>query len=386
MRKSIFYTRIINYKKKPEFFKKLADLLQILKTMSDQGTKKRKAGKNKLRVTLFNLILFLLVAGLLVWALERYLHIGDEGFTNDAQVEAYINPVNTRVPGYIREIRFIEHQHVKKGDTLVVLDDRELLTQVGQAEAAYMNALAGLQVASSSVNTVANNVSVMQSNIAEAKARLWNAEQQLKRYESLLEGEAVTRQQYEQVKTEYEAQKARYESLVNQKQTSSFSVQEARTRTSVNRAEIKRSREALEMAKLNLSYAVITAPADGVVGRRTINEGQLLQAGQQVVSLVTDQRKWVVANFREKQMQAVKIRGPVELTVDAIGDRKYRGTITAISEATGAKLSALPVDNSTGNFVKVQQRIPVRIEFSENNKEADLDLLRAGMNVEVRLK
>ena len=354
--------------------------------MSDQETKKRKAGKNKLRVTLINLILFVLVAGLLIWALEKYLHVGDEGFTNDAQVEAYINPVNTRVSAYIKEIRFIEHQHVKKGDTLVILDNRELLTSVGQAEAAYLNAEAGLEVASSSVNTVANNVAVMQSNIAEAKARLWNAEQQLKRYESLLEGEAVTRQQYEQIKTEYEAQKARYESLVNQKQSSNFSVQEAKTRTGVNRAEIKRTKEALEMAKLNLSYAVITAPSDGVVGRRAVNEGQLLQAGQQVVALVTDQHKWVVANFREKQMKEVRIGGIVEMTVDAIGDLKYEGKITAISEATGAKLSALPVDNSTGNFVKVQQRIPVRIEFSEETKQADLDLLRAGMNVEVRLK
>lgn len=354
--------------------------------MSDQGTKKRKAGKNKLRVTLINITIFLLVAGLLVWALQKYLHIGDEGFSNDAQVEAYINPINTRVSAYIKEIRFIEHQHVRKGDTLVILDDRELLTQVGQAEAAYLNAEAGLEVVSSSVNTLSNNVSVIQSNIAEAKARLWNAEQQLKRYESLLAGEAVTRQQYEQIKTEYDAQKARYESLVNQKQSSNFSVQEAKTRTGVNLAEIKRAREALEMAKLNLSYTVITAPSDGVVGRRAVNEGQLLQAGQQVVTLITDQKKWVVANFREKQMKEVKIGGAVEIIVDAVADKRYEGRITAISEATGAKLSALPVDNSTGNFVKVQQRIPVRIEFSEETAQNDLDLLRAGMNVEVRLK
>lgn len=354
--------------------------------MSDQGTKKGRAGKNRLRVTIINITIFTLVAGLLVWALKKYLHIGDGSFTNDAQVEAFINPVNTRVPGYIKEIRFIEHQHVKKGDTLAILDNRELLTQVGQAEAAYLNALAGLEVTASSVNTASNNVSVMQSNIAEAKARLWNAEQQLKRFEILLKDEAVTRQQYEQVKTDYDAQLARYQSLVNQKQSSNFTVQEAKTRTNVNRAEIKRSSEALEMAKLNLSYSVITAPGDGVAGRRTVNEGQLLQAGQQIVALVTDQNKWVVANFREKQMQEVRIGSNVAITVDAIGKKSYKGVITAISEATGAKLSAMPVDNSTGNFVKVQQRIPVRIEFSKETTPEDLDLLRAGMNVEVRLK
>jgi membrane fusion protein (multidrug efflux system) len=354
--------------------------------MSEPKVKKRKAGKNNLRITLINLAIFLVVAFLVIWALKSYLHFGDESYTNDAQVEAYINPVNTRVSAYIKEIRFIEHQHVKKGDTLVILDNREILTQLGQAEAAYLNATAGLQVASSSVNTVSNNVAVMESNIAEAKARLWNAEQQYKRYASLLKDEAVTRQQYEQVKTEYEAQKAKYESLISQKQSSTLSVQEAKSKTGVNKAEIKRAKEALEMAKLNLSYTVITAPNDGVIGRRAINEGQLLQAGQQVATLITDDNKWVTANFREKQMKEIQVGEKVNVAVDALGGKEFEGVITAISEATGSKLSAIPVDNSTGNFVKVQQRIPVRIEFTKANKPENVKLLRAGMNVEIKLK
>jgi membrane fusion protein (multidrug efflux system) len=354
--------------------------------MSELKTKKSKAGKNNLRITLINLAIFIVVASLLIWALERYLHFGDDSYTNDAQIEAYINPVNTRVSAYIKEIRFIDHQQVKKGDTLVILDNREILTQLGQAEAAYLNATAGLDVASSAVNTVSNNVAVMESNIAEAKARLWNASQQYKRYGSLLKDEAVTGQQYEQVKTEYEAQKAKYESLIRQKKSSSLSVQEAETRTAVNKAEIKRTKEALEMARLNLSYTIITAPSDGVVGRRSVNEGQLLQAGQQVVTLITDDNKWITANFREKQMKEVQIGEKVKIAVDALGGREFEGVITAISEATGAKLSAIPVDNSTGNFVKVQQRIPVRIEFTTENKPEDINLLRAGMNVEIKVK
>jgi len=354
--------------------------------MSEKNSKQRKAGKNNLRITLVNLGVFLVVAALLIWAVKEYLHVGDKSYTNDAQVEAYINPINTRVSAYVKEIRFNDHQAVKKGDTLLVLDDREIQTQLGQAEAAYMNAVAGLGVTSSSVNTVSNSLTVMESNIAEAKARLWNAEQNFKRYESLVKDEAVTQYQYDQMKTEYDAQKARYESLLNQRKSSNLSITEAKSRVGVNEAEIKRTASALEMAKLNLSYAVITAPYDGVLGRRTVNEGQLLQAGQQVATLVTNDNKWVVANFREKQMENVQVGKKITISVDALGGKKYEGEITAISEATGSKLSAVPVDNSTGNFVKVQQRIPVRIEFTRANSKEELELLRAGMNVEITFK
>src|SRR5690606_5211435 len=104
--------------------------------MSDTNSKRRKAGKNNLKITLFNLAVFIIVTALLIWAVKEYLHVGDQNYTNDAQVEAYINPINTRVSAYIKEIRFKDHQAVKKGDTLLILDDREILTQLGQAEAA----------------------------------------------------------------------------------------------------------------------------------------------------------------------------------------------------------------------------------------------------------
>lgn len=347
---------------------------------------RRKKGIHRLRVTMINVFVFILIAAGLVWVVKNYFHIGDENFTNDAQVEAYINPINTRVSAYIKDIRFIEHQKVKKGDTLIILDDREIQTQLGQAEAAYMNALATKNTTSSSVRTVQNNVSVAESNIAGAKARLWNAEQNFKRYESLLKDEAVTRQQYDQMRTEYEAQKAQYEALINQRTTTDLSVSETSSRLGINDAEIKRTKSALDMAKLNLSYTVITAPYDGVMGRRMINEGQLLQPGQQVATIVTDDAKWITANYREKQMEKVQIGKKMKVTVDALEGKEYEGEVTAISAATGSRYASVPVDNSTGNFVKVQQRIPVRIEFTKANKAEDLALLRAGMNVIVTLK
>lgn len=348
--------------------------------------KKRKTGSHKLSVTMINLTLFVAVCTVFIWAIRSYYHMGESNFTNDAQIDAFINPINTRVGGYVKEIRFKEHQHVKKGDRLVIIDDSELKTQVAQAEAAYMASRASRNVTTSAINTVSNNINVVDANIAGVKARLANAETNFNRYERLLAEESVTQQQFEQVKTEYEAMKAQYDAAQNQRKSSSLSTVEAGKRLEMNAAEIKRAQAALDLAKLNLSYCIITAPADGVVGRRTLNEGQLIQPGQPVASLVRNDTKWVTANFKEKQMESISVGKKLVIKVDALNGKKYEGVVAAISEATGSKYSAIPVDNSTGNFVKVQQRIPVRIEFSQVNNPADLDLLRVGMNVEITLK
>lgn len=365
------------------------------KTVAKNEQKKKKSNIAKL----INLVVLVMVLGGLFWVVKSYFNFGNDKYTNAAQVESFINPINTRVSAYIKEIRFVEHQPVKKGDTLLILDNREILTQVGQAEAAYMAALASKNVTSQSVNTASNNVNTVGANvqaaiagIKAAKARLWNAEQNFKRYQNLLKDEAVTRQQFDQIKTEYESQKAQLEvqiaqlqSVVNTKTSSELTVNEVKSRIGLNDAEIKRVESALEMAKLNLSYTVITAPHDGIMGRRSVNVGQLLNPSQQVATIVDINNVWITANYRENQMENVKIGGLAKVTVDALGGKEFEGKITAISGATGARYSAVPVDNSTGNFVKVQQRIPVRIEFTDKNKIEDLKQLRAGMNVQVTI-
>ena len=365
------------------------------KTVAKNEQKKKKSNIAKL----INLVVLVMVLGGLFWVVKSYFNFGNDKYTNAAQVESFINPINTRVSAYIKEIRFVEHQPVKKGDTLMILDNREILTQVGQAEAAYMAALASKNVTSQSVNTASNNVNTVGANvqaaiagIKAAKARLWNAEQNFKRYQNLLKDEAVTRQQFDQIKTEYESQKAQLEvqiaqlqSVVNTKTSSELTVNEVKSRIGLNDAEIKRVESALEMAKLNLSYTVITAPHDGIMGRRSVNVGQLLNPSQQVATIVDINNVWITANYRENQMENVKIGGLAKVTVDALGGKEFEGKITAISGATGARYSAVPVDNSTGNFVKVQQRIPVRIEFTDKNKIEDLKQLRAGMNVQVTI-
>ena len=354
--------------------------------VSSAETKKKQNKKNKIRVIISNVVVFALIGFGLFWLIREYFHIGDKTYTEAAQVEEFINPINTRVSAYIKEIKFIEHQQVKKGDTLAILDDREIITQVGQAEAAYQNALAQRFATGSSINTVSNSVNVMESNIAGAKARLWNAEQNLNRYKNLLAAEAVTRQQFDQVKTEHDAQKAAYETLMNQKQSANLSTTEVKSRLGINDAEIKRTKAALDMAKINLSYTVITAPYDGTMGRRTISEGQLIQPGQQVATIVLNNQKWVTANFLESQMPNIKIGEKLMMTADALGGKQFEGVVTAVSAATGSRYSNVPTDNSTGNFIKVQQRIPVRIEFTTSNKKEDVAKLSAGMNMNVSLK
>ncbi|SHI60439.1 membrane fusion protein, multidrug efflux system [Cruoricaptor ignavus] len=367
------------------------------------ASKPKKKNTNKsasAKKAIVNAVILTLIGVGLYYTIRAFRGVDNGRYTNAAQVEAFINPVNTRVSAYIKDIRFNEHQQVKAGDTLIILDDREIQTQVGQAEAALMAANAARNSTSASVRTASNNVNTIgmnaesaKANIQAAKARLWNAEQNYKRYQNLLQDEAVTRQQFDQVKSDYEAQRAQleaqisqYQSVINSQASSRLQVNEVESKIGLNDAEIKRAQNALDMAKLNLSYTVITAPHDGVMGRRTVNVGQLLSPGQQVATIVDNRNMWVTANYREKQMENVKIGGLAEISVDALGGKVFEGKVTAISGATGAKYSNIPVDNSTGNFVKVQQRIPVRIEFTNKNKPEDLRELRAGMNVGVTLK
>lgn len=351
-------------------------------TTTHNKTEKKKVNpSNKLKVTVINIAVFVIVTGGFFWLVKSYFHIGDADFTNAAQVEEFINPINTRVSAYIKEIKFVEHQAVKKGDTLVILDNREILTQIGQAEAAYQNALAAKNVTESSVRTVSNNINITQANIAGAKVRMETGKKNFERYSNLLKTGAVSGFQFDQVKTEYEMAKAAYETLISQKNSAGLSVEEVKNRLALNDAEIKRAKSAFDMAGINLSYTVITAPYDGIMGRRLINEGQLLQAGQQISTIVLNNQKWVTANFLESQMPNIKIGTKIKMTADAIGDEEFEGQVTALSAATGSRYSNVPVDNSSGNFVKVQQRFPVRIEFTTNNKKEMLEQLKAGMNM-----
>lgn len=339
----------------------------------------------KKKIVALNIISSIIILGIVLWGVAVFFHIGDSLYTDDAQVESYINPINTRIPAYIKEIRFTEHQQVKKGDTLVVLDDREYKIQLAQATSALADADAVVAVANSGEDIAGNTVNIANANIEELKARLANMETNFKRYQNLLKDDAVTQYQFDQVKTELDAMRAKYNALQAQHKNNVLSTGETGHRVTAAEANMQKAQAVLDMAKLNLSYTVITAPYDGVVGRRMIEEGQLMQAGQPLVTIVRGGEKWVTANYTESQIERLHIGQKVNIKIDAISGKMYGGKVTAISEATGSKYSSVPVDNSTGNFVKIQQRIPVRIDFDETVTPQNLEQIRTGMNVEVQL-
>lgn len=323
----------------------------------------------------------IIIAGL--WVASKFIHFGNVEFTDNAQVQRQIVPVNSRVQGYIKEIRFKEYEPVKKGDTLVIIDDTDMRLRVAQANADYQNALAGRTVADRSVGVASANVAVSEASIAESKVLMENAAVDLERYRKLLEKDAVTRQQYDGAETDYKAKKARYEMLARQRSATSSVVAETRQRIAQNDAGIELAKALLETAELNLSYTVITAPCDGYASRKEIQIGQLVQPGQTLLDIVDGSEVWITANYKETQLKHIHPGSEVEIKVDAIPDMTFTGKVVSLSTATGAALSLLPQDNSAGNFVKVRQRIPVRIELTDN---ADLNLLRAGMNVECEVK
>ena len=329
-------------------------------------------------------IVVIVTAG--IWVASRFVHLGNVEFTDNAQVRQHIVPVNSRVQGYIKEIRFNEYEPVKKGDTLVIIDDADLRLNVARARADYQNALAGRDVANRSVTSASANVAVSEASITEAKVVMEMAATDLARYEKLLSQDAVTRQQYDGAKTDYEAKKARYEMLSRQRSATSTVVDVNRQRISQSEAGIELAQALLETAELNLSYTVITAPCDGYTSRKEIQVGQLVQPGQTLIDIVDSNDIWVAANYKETQLRHIESGSKVEIKVDAIPNVTFNGTVKSISTATGASLSLMPQDNSAGNFVKVRQRVPVRIEFSADNKPDDMAKLRAGMNVECFVK
>ena len=256
--------------------------------------------------------------------------------------------------GYIQDVRFREHQFVRKGDTLVVIDNREYLIRQKEAEAALMDAQGSKGVLRSNIETSETRIGEQNATLEEAKARLWKAEQDFHRYERLLEEESVPEQQYDQAKADYDAARARYNALVKQKDAARSQYAETNKRKVNVKAAILRAEAALDLANLNLSYTVVTAPYDGYMGRRTLEPGQYVSAGQTLSYLVRQSDKWITANYRETQIANIYIGQPVRIKVDGVPGKVFHGHVTAI---------------------------PVRIDL-DNVTAEDMKQLRAGMMVE----
>ena len=341
--------------------------------------------KRRTKKLIYNIIACVLTLGACAWVCAKFIHLGSVEFTENAQVKQHIVPINSRVQGFIKKVCFDEYASVQKGDTLVIIEDAEYRYRLAQAEANLENARTGKDAMHNVISTTQTNISVTDATIEEARILLENAERNYNRFNALYEQNAVTRQQYDDMHTAYLAAKARYTMLLNQKESVQSVNREQNTRLGQNEAAIKLAEAAVELARLNLSYTVVIAPCDGFTGRKEIQEGQLIQPGQTLLDLVDDTDKWIIANYKETQTANIREGQEVEIEVDAVPGHLFKGVVRSISHATGASFSLMPQDNSSGNFVKIEQRIPIRIDFSKENDEEAMKQVRAGMNVECKV-
>ncbi|MEO6813200.1 MAG: HlyD family secretion protein [Ginsengibacter sp.] len=353
-----------------------------------------KESKKRSKVFLIILIVMILLGG---WfGLTKYNHGLHHEETDDAQIEADIIPIIPRVSGYVKEIRVMDNQQVHKGDTLIIIDDRDLKIKLMEAEAALSTSKsnvdasrANTKAARSGIATSQEGVLTIDAQIEALKVNLTRATQDYNRYANLIKDHSITQQQFEQAQAAKESAEKQLLILQQQKkqarsQTGVVSSQSSATAQTIEVAEsvVKQREVDVANAKLNLSYAVITAPEDGKASKVNVQEGQLLQAGQSTFSIVHNTNVWVVANFKETQYRKMIVGQKVTVHADAFPKHDFDAILSSFSPATGAKFSLLPPDNATGNFVKVVQRLPVKIDFT-NPQDSLIKRLRPGMNVNV---
>lgn len=365
------------------------------KSQQAPNTTEAEAPKKKLNKR-FVIIFAALIIGGGLFGFVKWNHAQSHEETDDAQLEGNISPAIPRVSGYVDQVRVRDNQQVKKGDTLVILDDRDLKIKVEQAEAALLAAQSSMNAAEATTTASRANISTTEANVATANAQIeaakvnvWRATQDYNRYANLIKDHSITQQQYEQAQATKQTAERQLQVLIEQRnaaarQTGAATSQSNATaqQVSVANATIKQRQADLDNAKLNLSYAVITAPADGMISKVNVQNGQFVQAGQSLFAIVLDNSIWIVANFKETQLSKMQEKQKVIIHVDAIDGHEFEGYISSFSPATGSRFSLLPPDNASGNFVKVVQRLPVKIEF-KNPNDPLIKRLRPGMNADV---
>ncbi|MFL9831521.1 HlyD family secretion protein [Flavobacterium sp. ST-87] len=332
-----------------------------------------------------------------IYGSYKYIHSLSHEETDDAQVEKYMNPIIPRVSGYISKVYIKDNDYVKKGDTLFTIDKKDYQLKIDEAKAALAAAEGNFEVSKADVGSILASVSVSDANVKSAtgnietaKIKLGLATNDFNRYSNLYKNHTITKQQYEQALAAKQEAENQVRILQQQQRASAFqkSVTQAKSVVSdkqinVAEANIKRAEALLESAKLNLSYTVVTAAIDGQVSKIDIQPGQLVQPGQSLFYIINNNEAWVIANFKETQLNKMVAGQKVALKVDAYPDYEFKGTVTSFSPATGSRFSILPPDNATGNFVKTIQRLPVKISIDSSNDIEKVKLLRPGMNVDV---
>ena len=342
--------------------------------MAKQLTKGEKRMNRTLSVIAW---LFILIGvGAVGWF---YLFSSSHVSTNDAQVRQYITPVSSKVSGFINKINFDENQFVHKGDTLVVIDNREFQNQIDIAQANLKSTTQSVATYETAVDSKASNVNIVNANIEAAKIEVWRTEKDFTRFENLVAEDAATLQQFEEIEAKYKQAKANLLALEQQRNAVNVGALAEQTKVAPAKTQILQRKAQLNDAKLRLSYTYVIAPYDGWVGVKNIQVGQLIKEGQALVQVVSKE-KWVVANFKETQLGEIDLDKTIQVKADAYATIEFEGKIESLSPASGSEFSLVKPDNATGNFVKIEQRFPVKIILKESKNN---EKLRSGMNVAV---
>jgi membrane fusion protein (multidrug efflux system) len=354
--------------------------------------------------------------------------------TDDAQVNGHLIQVSSRIAGQVAKVDVDENQVVKAGDVIAELDPSDYKVAVENAEAALASAQANAAAANvavpiATVNTGSNlrsagadvsgtqagieqaqhQLEAVHDRVGQAKANNIKAQADLERYKPLVEKDVISKQQFDAAVAAADATRAALADARASERAAESAVKVARERETQAQAQLKyaetgpqqvaaqsaRAKQAqaqvaqaqaqLDQAKLNLSYTKIVAPTAGIITRKSVEINQNLAPGQNLLTLVSLEGLWVTANFKETQLKHMAAGQPVEIEVDATG-KTYHGKVTQIGGATGSVLSLFPPENATGNYVKVVQRVPVRIDFTDLNGEDPNHLLRPGLSVEPKVR
>ena len=301
--------------------------------------------------------------------------------TDNAQVEAKLVPILPRVSGYITKLYPEDYASVQKDSLIAELDDTELQLQLQEMEADLAQAQSDIANAQASLVNAGASINESQSNVTVAQTRLDKANQDYARDQNLFRDGAITKKQLDDSKSALDVAQKQFDATKSD-------VNVAQSRVGVINAQLKKAdaiiklkQANIDQQKLKISYTKIYATSDGKIGKRNVDLGQFVQAGTPLFTIVDDESFWVVANYKETQIKHMKVGDEVEIEMDAYPGQKIKGKIVSLSDATGARFSLLPPDNATGNFVKVTQRIPVKIEIEDAAKYKNM--LHAGMSVDV---
>ena len=341
------------------------------------------APSNKRRIVLGLVILAALLG--LGWGLKQWLYGRSHESTDNAQVDGHLVPVLAKVSGYVTGVSAAENERVHADSVLVRIDEREYAVKLAQSDADLAAARAsaggrGLEgQAEAAVQNAAGQRAALDAGIISARANSVRAQADLERVRELAAKQVVSRQQLDAAQAAADAARAQLIAAQRQAGAAGAGVVNAQAGVRLAQARLAAAQASRDNAALQLSYTKVTAPVTGIVSRKQVEIGQLVQAGQPLLTVVSDTGVWVTANFKETQLVDLKVGQPVELEVDAYGGCTAKGKVESLSAATGAKFALLPPDNATGNFTKVVQRVPVRIAISEGcGKDRPL---RPGMSV-----